>query len=874
VLVAVLTAAALAALAASSAPFVTTAAASEALKNKLVDLSPYATGLQIRVRTQLFGNYTTAALEHGARARDEAVRELRRQLPHVGPAVVSTLARAQVAGPNGDSGVVLVARTNALAHAKKLVQVPGPGVWLADITAHDAGLKPGDVFRVDGLASSDERAGPTLRVKGIYRALAHSPETDYWGSLYEEIYPLCGDCDVPPPFVLIDEHSLLGLLGDRTSTIDSMLELPVDPRRMTLAGARTLNGKFDALRANLARTRLGRQIGCRQGVISAGPGAAGVSACTVTSSLSAAVVLADRNADAVTPAVTLLSDLGTGIALAVAAAAGVFLVRRRRAEAALLYARGEHVATFAGRSALETVLPALAGGLAGFAIAYALTDVFAPSGSISQATVWSAATHAAVAVVIGIALLVACAAASFLRLYDTGSRRVTWLRWLPWEAVLAVVAVVLYLRIRSGGGITHGASHAPTLAVFVFPLLLVAAAAGIGARLARLLLQLASSGAGRRRPPVYLALRRLASARGLVVVLVVVAAASLGAFFYVEALASSLRHTTVEKAYLATGSDAQVLVQDSTRLPRVFPYAITRVQFANQSAQTPDGMPVDVMLVDPATLAQTLHWQSRWGPSPQRLVDELDRAPSQPLPVIVTSDLTARRALLLGGQRFPIRVLASVHAFPFMAQGIPLVITSYRALDELEARSHLPDSLGVLGTYVWGKGPPREVARALTAFRPTYPPSTIDGFLHAPDVVVATRTFTFMRMIAVGAGLLTLLGLLLYLQARQRSQAIASALTRRMGLTRVAETVSLCLELAGIVAFAAVVGGGIALAAAAPVVRKIDPLPQDPPSPVFSLPVGEIVLAAIALGAIVLLAGVLTSWFARRTDVSEALRAA
>src|SRR5262249_58145618 len=113
---------------------------------------------------------------------------------------------------------------------------------------------------------------------------------------------------------------------------------------------------------------------------------------------------------------------------------------------------------------LETLLPAVAGGVAGFAIAYALTDVFAPSGSISSATVRSAAVHAAVAVVIGIVLLVACAAASFLRLYDTRSRTATWLRWLPWEAVLAAVAVVLYLRIRSGGGVTHGASHAPTLA--------------------------------------------------------------------------------------------------------------------------------------------------------------------------------------------------------------------------------------------------------------------------------------------------------------------------------------------------------------------------------------------------------------------------
>jgi putative ABC transport system permease protein len=586
------------------------------------------------------------------------------------------------------------------------------------------------------------------------------------------------------------------------------------------------------------------------------------------------VTLADRNASAVTPAVALLSDLGTAIALGVAAAAGIFLVRRRRAEAALLYARGEHVGVFAARSALEVLLPTLAGGALGFALAYALTDVFAPSGSISSSTVWSAFAHAAAAVAIAVVLLVACAAVLFLHLYDTGVRRTAWLRWLPWEVVLIGAALVLYLRIRSGHAVTGGGSHAPTLAVFVFPLLLVAGIAGIAARALRLLLQLGSRHARGWQPPVYLALRRLAAARGLVIVLAIVTATALGAFFYVETLASSLRQSTIEKAYMANGSDAQAIVQESQRLPISFPYPITRVQLSNQSASTLDGTPIDVMLVDPETLSHTLHWQSDWGPSPKRLLDELDHAPRQPLPVIVTSDLAGRRAIMLSGRRLPIRVLASVHAFPFMEQGIPLLITSYQALDELEARAHLPESLGVLGTYVWGKGPPRQVARALTALQPPYPPSTIDGFLHAPDVVLATRTFTFMRMIAMGAGVVVLLGLLLYLQARQRSQAIASALARRMGLTRAAETLSLCLELAAILGFAAVIGGGVALAAAAPVVRKIDPLPGDPPSPIFTLPAAEIVLAALALAILALIAGALTSWFTRSTDVSEALRVA
>ena len=89
-----------------------------------------------------------------------------------------------------------------------------------------------------------------------------------------------------------------------------------------------------------------------------------------------------------------------------------------------------------------------------------------------------------------------------------------------------------------------------------------------------------------------------------------------------------------------------------------------------------------------------------------------------------------------------------------------------------------------------------------------------------------------------------------------------------------AETLSLCLELTGILVFAGILGGGVAIASAAPVVRRIDPLPTYVPSPIFTVPVGEIAIAAGALLVAAFLAGALTSWLARRTDVSEALRVA
>src|SRR5581483_111986 len=99
----------------------------------------------------------------------------------------------------------------------------------------------------------------------------------------------------------------------------------------------------------------------------------------------------------------------------------------------------------------------------------------------------------------------------------------------------------------------------------------------------------------------------------------VVSAIALAALFYAQTLSASLRQTALEKAYIATGSDAQGTIGDSEPLPRRFPFPIARVQVANQAATVggPLGRQVDVMLVEPRSVAAALHWRSDWGPSPK-----------------------------------------------------------------------------------------------------------------------------------------------------------------------------------------------------------------------------------------------------------------
>src|SRR5262249_4864961 len=139
--------------------------------------------------------------------------------------------------------------------------------------------------------------------------------------------------------------------------------------------------------------------------------------------------------------------------------------------------------------------------------------------------------------------------------------------------------------LLSGGGLARQASGAghPTLAVFVFPLLLVAAAAGLVVRALRPALRLSAGRVGALPTAFFLALRRLAAAGAVLTALLVVTAVAFGSYFYSEAVASSLASGVSQKAYVAFGGDAEGLIAGSASLPRSFPFPVTRLDYGNQS---------------------------------------------------------------------------------------------------------------------------------------------------------------------------------------------------------------------------------------------------------------------------------------------------
>jgi hypothetical protein len=412
--------------------------------------------------------------------------------------------------------------------------------------------------------------------------------------------------------------------------------------------------------------------------------------------------------------------------------------------------------------------------------------------------------------------------------------------------------------------------------VFLFPLLLVAAAAGLVVRALRPALRMGASRFAGLPTPVFLALRRLAAAGGVLTALLVVTAVAFGSYFYSETVASSLSRGVSEKAYVAYGGDAQGLISGSSALPQRFPYPLTRLDYGNQSAVIggPDGTYADVLAVDGSTLGSVLRWYPGWGSDPRPLLPGLAKADGGRLPVVVSDLVPAdTKAIWMQGTRLPVRVVARVHVFPGMSDGVPVVIADSSALAATAKKAGLLDPLNDPPTYVWAKGPPAATARALQA-APVEAAfvSSIDAFRKQPDVLAATRAFSYMRLMAVASGVLVFLGLLLYLGARQRSQAVASSLAARMGLRRRTEILSLALELGAVTLIAAAVGGVVAVLAASPVVGHVDPLPAYPPGPALAIPLAAALGSAVALVAVEALAGAFTSWASRRTNMAEALR--
>lgn len=871
VLAAVLAFSLLAALAAAAGPFVRTGVESESLHSQLGQVTPLAAGLEIRGEMP----YTPEA------SRRSAIDALARTIPGVEPPVLTTWFQQEVAySRHGQVDVEPMARDGAVAHVRHVESAGGSGVWISDRDAQVLGVRAGDTIQLPQIVAfartrSLKEKLVRFRVAGIYRALDRDLGNPYWQNFTQDIRSRAPDPPPLPSFLFMSPRDLNRLVAAGSSPnvlvpegsrlgVQSVVayELPISPHGLSLATARDLQQRFGAVRRQVASldTPLARSLGC-------------VASCSVTSSLDASLVVAANDVAAIGATVSLLTACAILIALATAVAAGTFLVRRRRGEAFLLYARGEATSAFSTRTALEALPATAAGGAAGFGLALGGLGLLAPGGTIDGGTVRTGVEHAALGTVAGLVAFALGAAVAFPRRGDAGHalRR---LRRVPWELIPLAVAAALLVQLASGGGIVHdagGTAH-PRLTVFLVPVLAAGGIAGLAVRLVRRVLARRGEGAPAW---VLLALRRVAAARGLLVAVTVTAAAAFAALAYALTLSATLSQSAAEKAYLGNGSDVAGVVDVGATPPKGFPYPMAIVAANYSDATTADGTTVELINGDPRALADAIHWDSGWGPDPRPLLARLERPAGRRLDAIATAGLERVRRIEVDGTSIPVDVVGTTHAFPGTTAGTPALVVSTAGLHTAVDRAGLSYPLGGGIGYAWVRGPAGAAARALTnsVLGAVYV-TGVGHILDSGPVRATTRSYRLLRVVAGAAGGLSLLALLLYLQARRRTQLIASALLQRMGLAASRSIGAVAIEAAGIALCAGVVGAAVALATAAPIVHHLDPLPSLAPPPVLVVPWIAVVAAVAAFTAAAGVLGALVASIVPRAAVAEALRVA
>jgi putative ABC transport system permease protein len=875
------------ALTAAAYPLFLSGSAAKLLKSEIDDplIGRYGVGLTYRTRNVGLQDEVPGGGRLLYEARGETFAELTSPSPYLGPTEAMvlgpTVSLNDPEHPRRVRSGRLFAGEEALQHVEIIEGTDGPGVWIPDIVARGLRLGAGDRIRL----SYADRDPIVLPVDGVYGTLASRPPGGYWLAWEPEIYPSScrQECAIPTQFILADQEQVIDLarperLGEGTITMGWQAPLRRSAR-LSLDDARALQ-RFAASFRRTARdtsTPAGRILDCchRASLFPPEPGT------EIDTSIGVVVDLAEAQIASLQGPGRVLRVAGILVALAVLASAGLFSAGARSTEVRLLDARGTGPLGAGAKAALEAVVPSVVGGAVGLGLAFVLVRLITSGSPPSASSVVGAFVAGGVAVAISILALGAVAAGASVRHAGRAPGAATAVSRVPWELAALGFAVFAAQRLPAGLGSRDVALDVqpPSAFFLLFPIAFVGGFAGLGARLFREGSRvLRSRGAGRRSDS-YLALHRVAGAPMLPVLLVAAAGLCVGVFVQGEAVVRSLERTVDAKAKVFVGSDVQAWVGIDTVPPPGFPLPVTRTARARLAGTAlPGEVQFDLLGVDPDTLADAAFWDERFADPPlEELVGRLERRPPEgAVPILVAGvESFAPTTLEMNAQRFPVRVVGHAAAFPGMQSRRPLVVVDAAAVAEAYPGTTNPLLTETATTELWIRGDPNRAEEALLdPSMEVFQVLTADQVKDLPRVSTVIETFSVLDVLGVASAVLVVSALLMYLQARQRSQIVAYGLSTRMGMSPAAHRRSLAVEIASMLGAAFVLGTGLGIGAAMILAGRLDPLPVVPPDPLFVVPTAAIVAAFVALIAVTGFGAWLTSRRAAAVHLGEAMRVA
>lgn len=827
------------------------------------------------------------------------------------------------------SGVVILSRDDALDHVDIVEEGAGPGLWISDRLAGASDLAPGDDVEVQVLDLSAEElargrttttADPltaTLPVAGIYRDLSDGlgAEVDYWCWNSALLLPPAAGADPPDPVVLADPTTHLSLLqqAGRSATVGRWLAR-LDTSGLDLENAEHIATDLACGTELASHLQWCRGISNIDGELSwdtsveqvpgqlprrtrpyGGPFSddrgipeileLGDEDLFASRELGSHLPFVTERAEAIQRSVSggvqPVAGLAALAAAGLVAAAGSLWFDRRRRELHLLTVRGVSPAALGVKAVLE-LLPALVvGSLLGWAAAHGLVVWLGPSASLGAGSLRSAGVTAAITAIVAGAV-VGLVAGIRVRTGASRRRHRRWLVWLPWELGLGAATVVAFQRLgRWAVPVSQGAdvTTIDTLGL-LFPLLFLLTTIAIVTRIAVLLLPRLRRLTAGSRPALFLAVRRIDRQRPAALGLVAAAAVATGVLGYSATLTQSLHSTLDAKATAFVGADAAFRTPEPGRVSASLSEPSTAVDVYRLARIDTGSSRIGgaVLALDPETFRRAAFWDSSFANrSLEAVLDELAtlRDDGAIPAVVVRTDADQLVDVVIQGyrsHRFTVRPLPGVTAFPGMRRE-PTVIVDRAALERIGVSTEHRLGIPLADTEIWVDGDPDDTRAVLAADGVSFDePRTVGAMVDRTSFLTVSWAFGYMRSVGITAGLLTMTGLAVYLDARRRSQVLGYAFARRMGLTSGHHRRALLTELLLTVTAGCWLGLIIALAGAWLAHGSMDPVPNFAPPPLLR-PALSLTGATAALAAVVAVAGsVLAQRRVDRDDPVEVLR--
>jgi putative ABC transport system permease protein len=795
--------------------------------------------------------------------RDRQLRASASTVPGLGGAS-ETISGGSVhlTGPSGgrSAEVRLATQTGAGAHVQVLVgDVRTPGAWLPLGLSTDMGIAVGDTVTI-GL-------GPRRVTAPVAVLYAASRQDPFWASLLATV----GGEREPSDLVLMDRPGFLSAETELEDTGTQRWTFGLDAEAtdgLTLVDAVRLAGGISAL------DRTSGDPATQLGSVLADP--------KVESPIVGVVRAAEAGQRTITPPIQTLALTGELAALFGMIAAGVYGVRRRRIEMRSLDAKGITWPAMASRSALESVLPVLAGGLVGWLATWLAIRRFGPSDRIDPGAFRASIVDALIPCLIAIVLLaVVSTVAGRRQAHETaqGSAPARSGAGVLWEVpVLVLAAASLYeISTRGTSAVSFSAGDVQVdRLLLLFPVLFMAGCAGLAVRgLARLLLRVRSSSSW--PVPLYLASRRVTTAPQVALLLVTASTLAIGVLAYAGTAVATIRTSTENKILVSTG--APIAAQAPGPIvppPKGSGIATTnllRIPFT--AAGAAGDTSVTLIGIEPDSFARTAYWDPSFSSRTlEDILQDLGGRPAEPLPALVVGgELSPADAQVrLAGYELPLKVIGTSSAFPGQGEGLAVVVSA-PSLRSLLNQHGAQVALGGAHYAAWATGPVGPASAYLVTSGAD--PATIvvaADRLQTPGFRAIAWSFVFMELIGVVTAVVALIGLLLYLQARQRSRELSYALGRRMGLTARAHRAAVAIEIAALLASAYVLGSVLAFLTALLIYRRLDPLPQLTPPPVLRTPFSLLGWIGLTIAICAALGAWLVQRRAERANVGAVLR--